>query len=247
MSAHVHGGGARTVTLTIDRGDRADAQREFVVPYEDHTTLVDLLEWIQMRIDPSLMFRHSCHHGSCGTCGMVVAGQRRLACLTPAHELAELSQPVAISPLPTMARIADLAVDPSSLFRSFPAGATYLRESDANRGAFVPDEVGTFVRFENCIECGLCENACPVVASRPFMGPAALAAHEREAINRPERAEEMRAAIDSETGVWGCDRHLSCSAVCPTGVYPAKQIAATRRVLDRERHTAEEKRLRDAR
>ena len=46
-------------------------------------TILDALVAIRREQDPTLTFRHSCFHASCGTCGMRVDGQEGLACVTP--------------------------------------------------------------------------------------------------------------------------------------------------------------------
>jgi succinate dehydrogenase / fumarate reductase, iron-sulfur subunit len=212
---------ARTVRFRVARGRGEGRTEEFLVPVEAHTTIVDALEWIRTHRDAGLMYRHSCHHGSCGTCGMLVNGEQKLACTTPVDD----APVVDLKPLQTMKLMADLAVDPTPLFRDFPAHVDYLRPSEFNRGSETPEEIDRYVRFENCIECGLCVSSCPVVGLRGFMGPAALAAYNREIEKNPDRTAELLAEIDSTRGASGCDRHLECSRVCPTGVYPAKHIA----------------------
>lgn len=222
----------KIVTLRIRREQRGEGWSEYEVPFEEHTTIVDLLEKIRSTLDATLLYRHSCHHGSCGTCGMIINGEQRLACTTNVSDLIEETPgAVELEPLQTMTHLGDLAVDPTPLFRNFPDDAGYLRPSEINREAVTPEEIDHYVRFENCIECGLCVSACPVVQSRIFTGPAALAAYNREIDKRPERSEELLPQINSDTGVWACDRHLTCSAVCPTGVYPAKHIAVLQRKI----------------
>ncbi len=182
---------------------------------------------------------------------MIVNGKRKLACTTnvlalvsdddaagsetaddaDAGEAAAAAPVVELRPLDTMDHIGDLAVDPTRLFHDFPGDAGYLRPSEFNRESTPPEEIARFVRFENCIECGLCVSACPVIAVRKFTGPAALSAYNRELDKNPGRSDELLPQIDSPEGVWGCDRHLACSAVCPTGVYPAKQIAMLQRKI----------------
>ncbi|MFW6293784.1 MAG: 2Fe-2S iron-sulfur cluster-binding protein, partial [Spirochaetota bacterium] len=160
-------------TLRISRTDgRRDS---FRVESGRYKTLLDALEEVRAREDSTLLYRHSCHHGSCGTCGMLVDGERVLACTT---RLEELGDDATVDPLGPFPLIGDLAVDPTALFRDFPDEAGYLRESEANQDAETPPEAGTFTRFENCIECGLCVSVCPVQQS--FKGPAALAAYGRE-------------------------------------------------------------------
>ena len=231
-----------TVCVRIERKQRNDAWEEFRIPFEDHTTVVDLLEWIRSRLDETLLYRHSCHHGSCGTCGMLVNGEHRLACTANVAALSENDEhpsTIELQPLTTMNHIGDLAVDPTRMFRGFPRAASYLRPSEVHKDAQTPEEIAGYERFENCIECGLCVSACPVIPLRGFMGPAVLAAYNREIDKRPERCDELLPRVDTMEGAWGCDRHLACSAVCPTGVYPARHIAMLQRKLKKSGRTDE--------
>jgi succinate dehydrogenase / fumarate reductase, iron-sulfur subunit len=237
-----------SVTFRIERKQRESRWGEYTVPVQPHTTVVDALDWIRTHLDGSLMYRHSCHHGSCGTCGMLVNGRQMLACTTNVLEEIERVKSgsgqdgtavVELRPLQTMNHLGDLAVDPTPLFRDFPVAAGYLRSSEANRESTPPEEISGYVRFENCIECGLCVSACPVIPLRGFMGPAGLAAYNRELDKHPERSDELLPQVDTDRGAWGCERHLACSAVCPTGVYPAKQIAMLQRKIKAWRDTPE--------
>ena len=199
----------------------------FQVETGKYATLLDALETVRSTQAHDLMYRHSCHHGSCGTCGMIVNGERVLACLTPLDEVEDEALVEPLAPFPV---IGDLAIDPAPLYEEFPADATYLRKSEVNPDAEIPEEIDGFRRFENCIECGLCVSVCPV--QRPFIGPAALAAYNRELEKHPDRESELLPLIDRPDGVWGCDRALRCSQVCPLGVYPAKHIAILQRRID---------------
>jgi succinate dehydrogenase / fumarate reductase iron-sulfur subunit len=207
---------------------RTDGHHDsFPVRPHKYTTILDALEEIRTNQDSSLLYRHSCHHGSCGTCGVLVDGERKLACTT---QLSELKETIRLEPLSPFAVVGDLAVDPTDLYEDFPSDASYLRSSEANEESVPPHEVEGFQRFENCIECGLCVSACPVTMR--FKGPAALAAYNRELEKNPEREEELLAEIDGDDGVYGCDRALRCSQVCPLGVYPAKHIAVLKRKVE---------------
>ncbi len=124
-------------------------------------------------------------------------------------------------------------MDPTSLFADFPAEADYRRESEVNRNALTPEEIDRYERFENCIECGLCVSACPV--TKNWMKPAALAAYNRELEKQPGRADELLPEVDTERGVWSCERQFKCSQVCPTGVYPAKHIALLQKEIKKRK------------
>jgi succinate dehydrogenase / fumarate reductase iron-sulfur subunit len=224
-------------------------------------TVLDLLEHLRAGGAPVPAYRHSCHHGSCGTCGAVVNGLEALMCLTRIADLA-LPRPripggqpvepdldgegrlvVTLEPLSRMTVLSGIAVVPGRVFEGIPAEASYLAAvEDAGRSPLPQDPEGAAVhagrsawrpagrvRFEACIECGLCVSACPVAV--PFIGPAALAAVNREREKRPERAMAMLEIAAAPEGVGPCGRHLACSRVCPQAVYPGKHIQLLRNAL----------------
>lgn len=214
----------------------------FEVECDQRTTLLDALESIRTgngvkTAVHDLAYRHSCHHGSCGTCSVRVDGRELLACLTLLDSLP--GDAPLVEPLAVFDAVVDVAVDMGRLFRSMPEGSTYLRASEPEPSADgtpaappvdLDADIRRFTRFEDCIECGCCVSACPVPAES-FRGPAALAAIRRESINAPERAEAMLIEAAQPDGVARCERNLACSRVCPRAVYPAKHIELLRRSI----------------
>ena len=202
------------VTLRIARGS---GLADYDVESAEGMTVLDALELIRHLREPGMRYRHSCHHGSCGTCGVLIDGKERLLCVTrlPAQGV------ITIEPLRKVGLIGDLAVDPGAFFLEMPAGAGYLRPSRTGReGAF---------QMDACIECGICVSACPVTG--PFVGPAALAAVDTD--READRGKEA-AALDFAAGPRGvdaCASHFACSRACPQGVAPGRRIAALRRSL----------------
>ncbi len=235
---------------------------EFRVDAEPGRTVLDLLERLRSGGRSVPAYRHSCHHGSCGTCGAVINGVEALMCLTKAADLAEPrarlpggpalpperddggAVVVTLEPLSKMTIVSGIAVEPGPVFAGIPDGASYLRTESAEGRADLPlDPDGAAVhsgawrpdgrtRFEACIECGLCVSACPVAV--PFIGPAALAAVNREREKRPELATAMLAVAAAPDGVGPCGRHLACSRVCPQAVFPGKHIQLLRNALARQ-------------
>ncbi|HTX74119.1 MAG TPA: 2Fe-2S iron-sulfur cluster-binding protein [Rectinemataceae bacterium] len=199
---------------------------EYAVDGSRFRTVLDALEWIRGGVEPDLRYRHSCHHGSCGTCGALIDGVERLMCLSV---LAELGPgPVTVEPLRKMDELGDIAVDPQPLFREIPDSFGYVRESELPHE--LPREDGRpYARMENCIECGLCVSACPV--REDFAGPAALAAADREREERPQNRDAALAFAARPEGVAACRRHFACSRVCPLGVYPGRRIENLRKSL----------------
>ncbi len=90
-----------------------------------------------------------------------------------------------------------------------------------------------FNRLENCIECGLCMSACPIVGSDvQYAGPAVLAAAGRVVSEpRGKVLGEVLSMVDHEHGVWRCHGAFECTQVCPAGVDPAETIMALRSYL----------------
>mgnify|MGYP001945242979 CR=1 FL=1 len=199
---------------------------EFVLNLSDELTILDALDEIRYTMDSSLQYRHSCHHGSCGTCACIIEGTQRLACMTRLSEFPD--RKISVRPLDSFRIISDLVVDISSMVQKMPVNS-YLRDSELNTEVLPPDGIASWVRFENCIECGSCISACPV--SERFLGPSPLAAIHTEILKRkdPDEIRELRALAYGETGVSGCDKHFICSRVCPVKVSPGKHITELRR------------------
>ena len=202
----------------------------YTLSVSESMTVLDCLTRIQLNQDRSLMFRHSCHHSSCGTCAMIINGTERLACIT---RVGSLNTPeVTLEPLNGFDRIGDLVVAMETFYRDIDDTWTPLRPVDAplSKTDGNPDR---FVRFENCIECGSCVSACPVPGgSSAFMGPAALAAIHREILKSPRKKSSLLRLADGNRGQRLCQRALACSRVCPTEVYPARHIADIRKSLN---------------
>jgi succinate dehydrogenase / fumarate reductase iron-sulfur subunit len=214
------------IILRIARGS-GEGFIERKLEVEDFRSLLDALEFIRGNGESALRYRHSCHHGSCGTCGALVDGKERLMCITPLAGLG--SGPVSVEPLRKTTRIGDIAVDPGPLFSEIPEDAAYLRRSEVSHSAAHPEDGGSpdWMRLENCVECGLCVSACPVTA--PFVGPAALAAADWDRESRPEREADDLAFASGPRGVDACERRFACSRACPMGVYPGRRIENLRR------------------
>jgi len=219
-----------TITFRVFRfraGDPDSARfEEATLPVNETTTVLDVLERLRGG-DPPLMYRHSCHHGSCGTCACRINGRERLACTTRVLDLD--AKVVTVEPLRKLQPVGDLVVDPVDFFREYPSEWQTLRGSEWQPEASPPVDLPGFTRLENCIECRACVSACPV---ENFLGPAVLAGLNRERANHPGKEAQLLELAECDRGVWKCKRALECSRVCPTGVYPARHIQELRKKLE---------------
>ena len=212
-------------------------EKHFSLPADNNTTVLDLLELCRKNHDPGLIYRHSCHHGSCGSCTCIINGRERLACTTKAADLED--GPIRVEPLRGFPLLEDCAVNPEPTFRDLSSTWSYLRDASTETSAATSTDTSepntaesaasAPQRFEDCIECGACISACPAVGT--FKGPAYCAALFRQYRNKPKEAPALLAAADRKEGVFGCQRAIECSRVCPNNVAPAKKIQQLKQIL----------------
>ncbi len=232
---------SKSITLKIARSnpeyDDTSGFMEFNVSYEKWTTVLDAILEVKQYFDHSVAVRYSCRQASCGSCGMMINGKPKLACFTKISELN--SNVVTVEPMSNFPIIRDLAVKFERLFDTHHKIKPYLIrdyseiESDAKEFLQTPEEVEQYIQFANCIKCGLCNSACPTMATdSSFVGPQALAQAYRYVADSRDKGKDTRLKmIDESHGIWRCHFAGSCSQVCPKGVDPAMGIQLLRGYL----------------
>ncbi len=235
MSDNGRFGPTRPVTLKVLRYKPGTIDRprydSFQVDADPLMTVLDALEEIKATRDSTLLYRHSCHHASCGTCAMKVNGREQLGCV--AVILDEGTSEVVVEPVGSAPLIADLVVDMAPFGeKMIPSGMELVRDSEFIPAAQPPPGIEHYARYEDCLECNICLSACPVANTNPdFIGPAGLAAAYRALVAGDRPAGEVFAWVDHDDGVWRCHSAMECSAVCPSDVNPGHKIMALRRQL----------------
>ena len=231
------------------RGDERPHYETYDVPVGPRTTVLEALRWIQVHRDRSLAIRHSCFHASCGTCGVRVNDREDLGCVTAVRDL---GREITVEPIANIPVLTDLVVDMAEFFARYPEGHPLVRSSEFLEDAEPSPDlhrrdagVEGFERYEDCIECGLCVSACPVVVTAErYVGPAALAWAER-VVEEPRGREAVNLLTwaDDPDGAWRCHAIFECTEACPSGVNPAARIMSLRgtllgRKLREQRRTA---------
>ena len=218
--------------------DAAPQWADFSLPYSVGMTVLDGLKLIKESRSASLAWRSSCRMGVCGSCGMFINGQPRLACNT---QIAELGTPlVTVAPLPNFHIIRDLVPDLSPMFDAHVALMPYIIRDDVAEaqepsGEFWQsiEELEQYLQFSYCIKCGCCMSACPTYATDPtYSGPMPLTqAHRYNTDSRDGGFQTRKKVLAAESGPWKCHYAGECSRACPKGVDPAKAIQLMKREL----------------
>ncbi|WP_177316486.1 succinate dehydrogenase/fumarate reductase iron-sulfur subunit [Candidatus Nitrosotenuis chungbukensis] len=232
---------SKIVTLRIAKSnpekDSVTKFESFQVSYERWTTVLDAILDVKKHLDHSVAVRYSCRQATCGSCGMKINGRPRLACFTKISELD--SDVVTVEPMSNYPIVRDLVVDLEKMFDTHKEMKPFMVREDteitpnSRELLQTPEQVEEYIQFANCIKCGLCNSACPTMATdSSFLGPQALAqAYRYVADSRDKGKNERLKIIDDSHGIWRCHFAGSCSQVCPKGVDPAMGIQMLRGYL----------------
>jgi len=199
----------------------------FEVPYVKGMTVLSGLLYIQAKLDGSLGLRFACRAGICGSCAMHINGMYRLACETQISMLGDL---VRVRPLGHLPIIRDLVVDMTEFWNKYKLIKPYLIHSKSiPEKEFLQsvDQRDKLTRIIDCILCGACYAACPIVEThKDYIGPHAFAKANRFVRDsRDEGTYERLRIVGEDNGVFRCHTVFSCQEVCPKDINPSGSIA----------------------
>jgi len=242
---------ARRYLFRIFRFDPEKDEQPFFQDYyyeeEKPKVILEALMDIRNEQDATLAFRYSCREAVCGSCGMVINGRFELACRTRLNSLG--TETIILEPLPNLPVLKDLVVDLEPFFEALEAIKPYVMFEEEVEGGRVKGgqeeslwlsspgfrieekEMEAIEPLTNCILCGCCFSACPVVArDERYLGPIALAKLYRYIRDpRDRRSFKDWQHVGNSSGLWGCDTVFRCNEVCPRQVNPAHALLALRR------------------
>ena len=221
--------------VKVWRGGEDGLYHRFQVPRETNQTVLDVVTYIQQRLDSTLSYRFACRVGVCGSCAMTVNGIARWTCRTHVAKVARDDR-LEIGPLRNLPLIKDLVTDMSGFFDKWARAGGHLVPTATRRDALVRVPPASRERQAadagiECIGCGVCYASCDVVSWNPdYLGPAALnrAWTLVNDVRDGWRLERLR-AVAGDAGCHACHTHLSCTERCPKHISPTAAIAGLKR------------------
>ena len=225
-----------SLAVAVWRGGADGRFQTFSVPRRDAQTVLDVVTYIQRRLDPTLAYRFACRVGMCGSCAMTVNGRPRWTCRSHVAELASEDK-LEIAPLAHLPIVRDLVTDMRGFFDKWAQAKGHFKSTVTRRDDFARIEPASAKRRAidaaiECIGCGVCYVACDVIRWNPsYLGPAALnRAWTLQNDPRDGARGERLAAVAGDAGCHACHTLASCTERCPKHLSPTASIAGLKRM-----------------
>jgi succinate dehydrogenase/fumarate reductase iron-sulfur protein len=221
--------------------DKEPSYREYKVPLLfEKMKILDVLRYIQEKLDYTLSFTWDCRLWNCGLCGVSVNKRPCSACLMDVKSIVS-DNGLLIEPMPNYPVLKDLVIDRTvEMEKMRKVGIQYDRHS----GEFSLDKIPEIMDPEKvaffrdwylaCIDCLACNSACPAFSSQgEFIGPhlsvrlAKYLAHPTDEGNRAKQG--------SEGEIFRCLNCRRCDLVCPIS------LEVSNRTMERLKSEAVEK------
>lgn len=233
MSADLIATTRREIVIEVLRyrpeADEQPVLQSYLVPFTDDMSVLQGVQYIKDHLDGTLSFRWSCRMAICGSCGMMVANEPKLGCMTFLRDY--YPGPVRIEPLKHFPIERDLVVTVGGFVKKIESIYPYImpkvpRSLDEGEYPQTPAELARYDSFSDCINCMLCYAACPQFGENPdFIGPGAMALLQRyNADSRDSGRERRMDLVHGVNGAWSCTAVGYCSEVCPKQVDPANAV-----------------------
>ena len=225
----------KPLRVSVWRGGADGGYQQFEVPRGASQTVLDVVTYIQRRLDPTLAYRFACRVGMCGSCAMTVNGAPRWTCRTHVDRVAA-SGTLTIAPLANLPVVRDLVADMREFFDKWARAKGQFSPTRTRGEEFAVVKPASRERVEadaaiECIGCGVCYAACDVVKwNRDYLGPAALnrawtLVNDSRDGGQPARLD----AVAGDAGCHSCHTMMSCTELCPKALSPTRSIAGLKR------------------
>lgn len=209
---------------------KATHYQVYEVPYFQGMTVLNALQRIYEEQDSTLAFRASCRMGKCGSCAVSLNGRPVLSCR---EALRDDEEELLIEPLPNFPVIKDLLIDRERFEKRLGSVLASVTEREP-LSPLLPPRPLEDPTWPECIECLVCEAACPVVAEMPeeCLGPALISGV--SGMELFGHLPESVLGTDAAASTFRCLMCEHCGACCPSDVRMGELLLAERRALARQ-------------
>lgn len=204
------------ITIYVKQFDKEKDKEPHIESYEIEENpgmkVLDALETINKEYNADISFRSSCKAGQCGSCGVKVNGEGRLACQ------ASIQDQQLIEPL-DFPVIKDLIVDREEIDKTVKQLHLELECDDGKTHMKLhSDEIKNTKKVRSCIECYSCLSSCPVVKhfKEDYLGPFYMRYISKFDFDPRDEADRLKEALDS--GMYNCTSCGKCGEVCPKNI-----------------------------
>jgi len=183
-------------------------------------TVLDALRKIKQTQDAALAFRSGCRSGVCGSCAVMLNNKEVLACTTTIEDGDEVA--------PLRGKVEkDLVIEIQKQLGLTTKAKGYMQVYE--KTALTKDDELLNALQSDCILCGACYSACPVVVyNSEFLGPFALTRSWRYLSDKRESNKSSKVSAVNVNGIWDCTLCNECSLVCPQGISSKSDIEKLR-------------------
>jgi fumarate reductase iron-sulfur subunit len=225
-----------TLTVSVWRGDgEKGSYVDYEVPRMESQTVLDVITYIQRRLDNSLSYRYACRVGMCGSCAMTINGKPRWTCRTHVSKVAPDGK-LQVGPLRSMTVVKDLSVEMTEFFDKWARAEGKFHPTKTRKDDFEAVSPTDRKRKQasagiECIGCGVCYAACDVVSWKSdYLGPAALNRAWTLVNDTRDGGQKARLqAVAGDAGCHACHSQQGCVEGCPKHLNPTASIAGLKR------------------
>ena len=195
---------------------------EYKVYEFDGSTLLEALNYIKTKVDPTLAYSSGCRSSVCGSCAMRVNGREVLACTY------KVKDGDTIEPLKNSEVIRDLVVNMDKSYSFNLKSKSWLNSNTKAPNVSVEDAKINEIQSD-CILCGACYSVCPVYAvNDEFKGPFSLTRVWKYVSDKRDADPKEKIDVIQSDGIWDCTLCNECTVVCPQAISSKADIEKLR-------------------
>jgi len=197
------------------------------VDLDEKLTILEVIEYIKNKIDPTLTYRAFCKSAICGSCAMIVNEQSKLTCKLNAVENL-IDGILTIEPLKNFKIIKDLVVNQDKGFNKLKQTKPFMipKEPPKNSEFLIsPNEEKSYDKQSECILCMACYSDCPAVENdENYFGPFAFSKMLRFINDSRDSITNERINLTMQGNIFSCVECQACIIACPKGLAPQFDI-----------------------